>query len=118
MKAVDVISFFDKIRPNSFEFEMKRAWLVSIETDIRRFASLHSGKSVDFTFVTEQNPLLLLDETYTELYVYYLVSMADMTNGEYRLYNISSTYFNSLFDKWKRIHRSENVPLTNICIKQ
>ena len=117
MKVLDVISAFDKLRPNSFTYETKKAWLISVETDIRRFDVLHNGKAIDFDFVTNENPELFLDEYYMDLYVYYLVSMADMANGEYRLYNISSTYFNSLFDKWKRLHRSINNPHTDVCIK-
>ena len=117
MKALDVISAFDKLRPNSFEYDIKKSWLTCIETDIRRFSSLHSAQNMDFNFSLEENPTLFLDENYMDLYVYYLISMADMTNAEYRLYNISSIYFNSLFDKWKKEHRAKNKPQTNIAIK-
>ncbi len=110
MKALDVIEIFDKIRPNSFEYKSKKAWVDSVETDIRRFAALHRENTPDNLQLNEENPVLFLDFSYADLYVYYLVSMADMTNGEYRLYNISSTYFNSLFDKWKRQYRSSNTP--------
>ena len=117
MTALDVISIFNKIRPNSFDFASKRAWVNSVETDIRRFAALHSENTPDTEFLNKENPELYLNESYADLYVYYLISMADMTNGEYRLYNISSTYFNSLFDKWKREHRQSNVPLGASAIK-
>ena len=110
MKALDVIEIFDKIRPNSFDYKSKRGWVDSVETDIRRFAALHIQSGPENTQTSEENPVLFLDKSYADLYVYYLVSMADMTNGEYRLYNISSTYFNSLFDKWKRQYRSSNIP--------
>ncbi len=117
MKTLDVISSFDKLRPNSFDFATKKAWVTAIETDIRNYAALHSIKKPDLSFYSDENPTLCLDETYSDLYVYYLISMADMANGEFRLYNISSAYFNSLFDKWKRIHRGENVPEKNTGIK-
>lgn len=110
MKTLDVIEIFDKIRPNSFDYDSKRAWVDCVETDIRRFAALHMENKPDNMNANEENPILFLDSSYADLYVYYLVSMADMTNGEYRLYNISSTYFNSLFDKWKRQYRSLNIP--------
>ena len=117
MKTLDVIEIFDKIRPNSFEYNSKRAWVDSVETDIRRFAALHSDNVSDALWQNEENPVLFLDSSFADLYVYYLVSMADMTNGEYRLYNISSTYFNSIFDKWKRQYRSANTPDKTVSIK-
>lgn len=117
MKALDVIEVFDKIRPNSFEHKTKLGWVISVETDIRRFASLHGETVCDMSFVGEENPGLFLDAPSIDIYVYYLVSMADMANAEYRLYTISSTYFNGLFDRWKRIYRTTHKPQTNICIK-
>ncbi|MBO7288445.1 MAG: hypothetical protein J6V03_00445 [Clostridia bacterium] len=117
MKTLDVIEIFDKIRPNSFDFASKRAWVNSIETDIRRFGALHREIKEDMSFLNEENPTLFLDENYADVYVYYLVSMGDMTNGEFRLYNISSSYFNSIFEKWKKEYRSFNIPLKNTSIK-
>jgi len=117
VKALDVIEIFDKVRPNSFDYNSKRAWVNSVETDIRRFAALHQENTFDSLWQNEENPVLFLDFSYADLYVYYLVSMADMTNGEYRLYNISSAYFNSLFDKWKRQYRSSNTPIKSKEIK-
>ncbi len=116
MTMLDVIGIFDKIRPNSFDFASKRAWVNSIETEIRRFAALHKDIKEDMSFIKEENPTLFLAKNYADVYVYYLVSMGDMTNGEFRLYNISSSYFNSIFEKWKKEYRSINTPskITNI----
>ena len=117
MKMLDVIEIFDKIRPNSFDFASKRAWVNSIETDIRRFAALHKEVKDDMGFLKEENPTLFLEKNYADIYVYYLVSMGDMANGEFRLYNISSSYFNSILDKWKKEYRSLNTPSKNTAIK-
>ncbi len=118
MKALDIISAFDRLRPNSFEFDTKKSWLITLETNIRSFHCLHTLAGPDLSFANEENPDLLLGREYTGLYVYYLISMADLTNGEYKLYNVSSMYFNSLFDKWKRAHRAKHMPEKNIVIKQ
>ena len=117
MTLVDVISLFDKTRPNSFEYHTKRNWLLSLETKIREFANLYSGKKTDMGFCDEENPTLFLDKGSSDIYVYYLASMADLTNGEYSLYNISSTYFNSVFREWKRQYRGCNIPLKATGIK-
>lgn len=117
MKVLDVISYFDNIRPNSFDYKTKKIWLLSLETDIRKFVCLHSDKSFDTSYANEENPDLYLGENYMDMYAYYLASMADMTNAEYSLYNINSTYFNSLFSKWKKEHRCANVPQKTTKIK-
>ena len=117
MKALDVISVFDKLRPNSFDFGTKRGWVAVIEADIRNYDALHRHESPDMSFLQDDNFVLMLDKTYSDLYVYYLISMADMANGEFRMYNISSAYFNSLMDKWKRGHRGKNLPQKNTYIK-
>lgn len=116
MKALDVISEFDNLRPNSFDFAMKKSWLDTIESDIKYYISLHKN-SVETFDAHEDNPTLSLAENYKDIYVYYLISKGDMANGEFRLYNISSAYFNALFDKWKREYRDKNPPLKNTAIK-
>ena len=117
MKALDVISYFDNIRPNSFDYKTKRMWLLSLETDIRKFVCLHSMKKLDSDYESEENPTLYLGENHMDMYAYYLASMADMTNAEYDLYNVNSSYFNSLFSKWKKSHRSANLPDEAVKIK-
>ena len=117
MTLVDVISRFDKIRPNSFEYKTKRDWLMSLENRIRDFVNLHLGKKADMDFSEKENPSLFLDDSYIDIYVYYLASMGDLTNAEYQLYNISSAYFNSVYKEWKRRYREENLPQKNTSIK-
>lgn len=110
MTLVDVISYFDKIRPNTFEFAVKKDWVFKIETDLKEFAAMHSPQKADLSFQSQDNPELLLPETEKDIYIYYMASMADMTNGEYSLYSISSTYFNGLLSEWKRKYRCCNIP--------
>ena len=118
MNLIDVISLFDKSRPNSVDFQTKKTWVLNIESEIRRFSCLHTGRCADMDFYNKENPELFLDDTKSDIYVFYMMSMADLTNGEYRLYNVSSTYFNGIFDLWKKEYRSKNCPETNINIKQ
>ena len=55
MTMLDVIEIYDKIRPNSFDFAAKMAWVNSIETDIRRYAALHGENKEDMAFLKEEN---------------------------------------------------------------
>ena len=117
MTLVDVIARFDKTRPNSFEYETKRNWLLSLESRIREFVNLHLGNKADTQILENENPAMFLDDSDIDIYVYYLVSMGDLTNAEYQLYNISSTYFNSIYRDWKRRYRGNNVPCKSTSIK-
>ena len=117
MKALDVISYFDKFRPNIIEFSVKKDWVFKLESDIRQFCVEHTSNKPDMSFILCENPLLFLTEQDKDIYIYYLASMMDMANGEYNLYNISSTYFNSLFGQWKRKYRSCHTPVNITTIK-
>ncbi len=117
MKALDVVNYFNEIRPNSFDNDTKIGWLKDVEHDIVYQRALHGNIELDEGFMEEENPDLTLGREWRDLYVYYMISMADMTNGEMRLYSVSSVYFNSLFDKWKRRERARNMPYCTISIR-
>ena len=117
MKLTDIITHCDKIKPNVYTYADKRKWLEKIETDIRRFADRFSNRETSLGFLDEENPELFLGQEERDLYVYYLISMIDISNQEYALYNNSSSFFNSLFSKWQKAYRRENLPLTQSQIK-
>lgn len=110
MTALNIIDYFDELRPNSFDNITKLNWIKSVECDISKQLALYKEDEPDLDFIDSENPELILGEDYRDLYLYYLIAMADMTNGEFRMYSVSSAYFNSLYDKWKREERSCNMP--------
>ncbi len=117
MKASDIIEYFDSLRPNSFDYDTKLDWIKSIECDIAKQLVLHKRADSNFDFMDVRDPELVLGREYKDLYLYYMISMADMTNGEFKMYTVSSSYFNSLFDKWKRAERGCNIPDCSISIR-
>ena len=116
MKATDIITQCDKIKPNVYSFSQKRKWLNEIETDIRLFASRHMGDA-DLGFSNEENPTLFLDESEMNIYLYYLISMIDLSNQEFALYNNSSAFYNASLLKWQKEYRSTHRPECDISIK-
>lgn len=116
MKLIDVITMCDKLKPNEYSQQQKRKWAEKIESDIRRYAAMHSGKDADISFKDESNPTLFLGEDFSDIYVYYLISMIDLSNQEYQLYNNSASYFNSVFTGWKKQHRRENLPQCDVSL--
>ena len=110
MTTLDIITKCDRIKPIVYSQSQKREWLNKIESDIREYMCLYSSKYADTSFVNEENPALSLPESESDIYVYYLISMIDLSNQEYNLYNNSSTFFNALFQKWQKKYRRQHKP--------
>jgi len=117
MKATDIITECDKIKPNVYSFSQKKKWLDKIETDIRLFASRHMSENADLGFQSEENPHLFLDEANSDIYLYYLISMIDLSNQEFSLYNNSSSFYNARLLKWQKEYRRNHTPRCDISIK-
>lgn len=116
MTTSDVITKCDRIKPNEYSYGQKREWLNKVESEIRQYVSMYSEKSADLSFVNCENPVLFLDEGYMDIYLYYLISMIDLSNQEYALYNNSSSFYNDRLKNWQKRYRRENVPECNISI--
>ena len=117
MTATDVITKCDRLKPNIYSHSQKREWLNNIEAKIRQYASMYAENIGDHTFETEENPTLFLPECKADIYVYYLISMIDLSNQEYGLYNNSASYYNNELKTWKCEYRRQNIPLTSTTIK-
>ncbi len=117
MRFLDVLSACDSLKPNEYSHAQKRRWINKIESDIREYAALYSNQKADMSFKYEDNPVLYLNDNFSDVYVYYLISMIDLNNQEYQLYNNSALYFNSAFNNWKKHHRRKNTPVCNVSLK-
>ena len=117
MRISDVISQCDTIKPNTYSFSQKKKWLLKIETDIRKYAALYSEKKCECQLADKENPELFLDDSKEDIYVYYLISMIDLSNQEYALYNNSAAYFNNLYTEWKKEHRRNHCPVCGVTVR-
>lgn len=117
MTATDIITRCDRIKPNEYSYIQKRKWLDTIESEIRQYITLYSNTEADMSFVEEENPSLALGEDFADIYLYYIISMIDLSNQEYALYNNSSAFYNDRMRKWQRKYRRENLPCTKTSIK-
>lgn len=110
MTAIDVITQCDMINPNSYTQDAKRKWLDNIESEVREYAARYSSKKADLSFTDDENPELFLNEQNADIYIYYIISMIDLSNKESEMYNNSSTYFNSIYSEWQKKYRRNNMP--------
>ncbi|MBE7049161.1 MAG: hypothetical protein E7394_00130 [Ruminococcaceae bacterium] len=116
MTTSDVITKCDRIKPNEYSYGQKREWLNKIESEIRQYASMYSGKNADLSYTNVENPVLFLDDIYMDIYLYYIISMIDLSNQEYALYNNSSSFYNDRLRNWQKKYRRENMPECNVSI--
>lgn len=117
MNVSEIITKCDRIKPNSYSYSQKKDWLGKIESDIIEYANMYSKKKITSEFENSDNPLLYLCKDYENIYLYYLISMIDLSNQEYDLYNNSSLFFNHEFGSWKRKQRQNKLPECNISVR-
>ena len=117
MTANDIITKCDRIKPNGYSYLQKRSWLKKAESDIIEYVNMYSGTKTPCMFDSSDNPDLYLDDTHENIYLYYLISMIDLSNQEYDLYNNSSAFFNHEFLLWKRKFRQSTLPECKISVK-
>ena len=117
MRITDVITQCDRVKPNEYSYAQKRDWTIKAESEIRRYASQYSSYPISNSFSEEENPVLFLDDNNSDIYLFYLISMIDLFNQEYELYNNSSSFYNDRLRKWQKKFRRKNMPECNISIK-
>ena len=117
MKATDIITRCDNLKPNVQSYAQKRKWLNKIESDIRKQAARYSSHSADTSFEHCEDPELFLDSNHSDIYVYYLISMIDLANQEYALYNNSSSFFNAALTEWQKEYRRTHCPECSVSVK-
>jgi hypothetical protein len=109
----DVITKVDSIKPNVFSQSQKRDWIYSLEVQIREFKNLYTDEETDMLFLNDENATLCLDIQWTDIYVYYLMSMIDMANCDVVMYNNNTALFNEMLKSWQKKFRRENLPAKN-----
>lgn len=119
MTINDIITEVDNQKPNQYDDADKCRWL-----------SVCEGKIIDSVFKTRQpgyyeefngyttddiDAELLVEDTYADLYKYYIYAMIDAMNGETERYSMSMTLFNNALkefaDHYYKTHREITEPL-------
>lgn len=104
MKISEVIRRADNVRPNLFNYETKRGWLMTLEGKIAADVMLMDiAELQQFTQLDDNNDReLLVSFPHDELYVTYLIAKIDEFNGEYNRYANTSHMFNEQLNNFKR----------------
>lgn len=117
MTIIEAINRIDLIKPNLYGQTDKIKWLSDLDGRIKsEIIDTHEGgENIVYEGYTEFTPYdtkLLASEQYDDLYIKWLESQIDYTNGEYQSYNNSVTAFNNLYSAFERYYNRQHMPKT------
>ena len=106
------IAACDRMRPNTFAYGEKEAWLRELEARIREeIVRTHEGAE---TFIAgraqEGEDALLAPSPHESLYLFYLLARIDLMNGETARYNESAALFNAQYDAFSAAYNRAHRP--------
>ena len=118
MTILEAITKIDALKPNTYTQHEKVAWLSTVEGMIyRNVIDTHlrnNGESeIVFNGYDDNTPVdteMIVYPPYDELYLLWLESMMDYTNGEYAKYNNVVTRFNDINQAYTNDYNRTHMP--------
>lgn len=117
MKIKDALERIDGLRPNTYRDSEKIAWLSALDARIHKEVLMtheHTQPEESFTGYTTQTDRdteLLACFPYDTLYLYYLESQMDYSNGEMGKFNNSAAMFNSAYAEYANYINRTRLPI-------
>ena len=106
------IAACDRMRPNTFAYGEKEAWLREMEARIREeIVRTHEGAEAFLAGrAQEGEDALLAPSPHESLYLFYLLARIDLMNGETARYNESAALFNAQYDAFSAAYNRAHRP--------
>ena len=106
------IAACDRMRPNTFAYGEKEAWLRGLEARIREeIVRTHEGAEAFLAGrAQEGEDALLAPSPHESLYLFYLLARIDLMNGETARYNESAALFNAQYDAFSAAYNRAHRP--------
>ena len=106
------IAACDRMRPNTFAYGEKEAWLRELEARIREeIVRTHEGAEAFLAGrAQEGEDALLAPSPHESLYLFYLLARIDLMNGETARYNESAALFNAQYDAFSAAYNRAHRP--------
>lgn len=106
------IAACDRMRPNTFAYGEKEAWLRELEARIREeIVRTHEGAEAFLAGrAKEGEDALLAPSPHESLYLFYLLARIDLMNGETARYNESAALFNAQYDAFSAAYNRAHRP--------
>ena len=116
MTLIEAISRIDTLKPNTYSQQEKVKWLSTIDGIIKKeIIDTHEGADkVSFAGYDENTNLateLIVPAPYDDIYLRWLETRIDYTNGEYARYNNSVEAYNDAYSAFFRYYNRTHMPL-------
>ena len=118
MTVIEAIEEVDNLKPNLFGVPNKIAWLSRLDYRVyRELWETHQHDTLpEFNGYTKDDTdtELLVEEPWSEMYVFYLAAMIDFNNMEYDGFNASNAMFENKWSEYANHYNQEHMPLTAV----
>ncbi|MBP3372590.1 MAG: hypothetical protein J6L88_08715 [Clostridia bacterium] len=116
MLAQSIIDQCDALRPNACTQEEKLRWLWQFDSLLQKqLAHLQLFCQTPDSY--DGSTVLLIEDTFCDVYVKYLLSQIDFANGETGRYNASAVLFNAAYSHFlDHMNRTHTAPKRSICL--
>ena len=115
MTINEAITQVDTLKPNQIPDEIKVRWLSVLEGKIidEIILTHEFAEIVEFNgySLSDMDTVLIVPDTYADVYIYYLEAMIDQTNNEGARYASSMQMFNSAWQDFANYYNRNNKPL-------
>lgn len=107
MIIAEIIERADTLRPNPFAAEEKIRWLSELDGKIA-VDVFDDEEFSGYDISDSESRELILEDRYSDVYLFYLCAMIDFFSRDYGEYNNSIALFNSAYEKMaKTKHRKK-----------
>ena len=115
MKIKEAINLIDMQKHNTYSQGEKIGWLSKVDGMVKRLIidTHEGGEDVVFTGYddkTDPETELLVPAPFDGLYIRYLETVIDYTNGEYDKYNNTMMMFKSEYDTYASYYNRSHMP--------
>ena len=115
MKIIEAITQIDSLKHNTYSQENKVQWLSRLDSMVKRLIidTHEGGEDVTFTgydSTTDLHIEMLIPAPFDEMYLRWLESQIDYTNGEYGKYNNAILMFNTSWREYQNYYNRTHMP--------
>ena len=115
MTIMEALYRIDELKPNSYSQPEKIKWLSTLDGMIKsEIIDTHEGgENVVFEGYSEDADLttpLLVEAPYDDIYLRWLETQIDYSNGEYGKYNNSIAMYNTAYSAYARFYNRTHMP--------
>lgn len=116
MKIIDAIALCDDLKPNSYAYEHKIAWLSKLDMMIQHsIIDVHDGGDGEcrgYDADTDERTELLAPAPFDAMYLHWLKAQIDIENGDYAKYNADIALFNAEYAAFESDYHRNHAPIS------